>query len=173
MGFGLRVVGLKGEKTLYHSTVVETEARASKEALQAQDKEDKGLVCFLEWATRDSKSFTANVRAEITNEALAAEASKYNFFPFVFGGNRDIFSSTPSYGYDRALVLGEFSGLGGVDAVEGVDFQDPLSVVLIDGSSWVMETDEEKSLVEIRVREEVDKPEFDETLQERKVFGSS
>ena len=60
-----------------------------------------------------------------------------------------------------------------MDAVEGVDFQAPLSVVLIDGSLRVMETDGEKSLVEIRVREEVDKPEFDETLQERKVFGSS
>lgn len=31
----------------------------------------------------------------------------------------------------------------------------------------------EKSLVEIRVREEVDKPEFDETLQEMEVLGSS
>ena len=60
-----------------------------------------------------------------------------------------------------------------MDAVEGVDFQAPLSVVLIDGSLRVMETDGEKSLVEIRVREEVDKPEFDETLQEREVFGSS
>ncbi|RVW75952.1 hypothetical protein CK203_051802 [Vitis vinifera] len=107
-------MGLKGEKTLYHSTVAETEARASEEALQAQDREDKGLVCFLGWATRDSKSFTANVRAEITNKALAAEASKYNFFPFVFGGI-------------------EISSL----------------------------------LLLLMVREEVDKPEFDETLQER------
>ena len=79
-------MGLKGEETLYHSTVAETEARASEEALQAQDREDKGLICFLGWATRDSKSFTVNVRAEITNEALAVEASRYNFFPFVFGG---------------------------------------------------------------------------------------
>lgn len=31
----------------------------------------------------------------------------------------------------------------------------------------------EKSLVEIRVREEVDKPEFDETLPEMEVLGSS
>lgn len=36
-----------------------------------------------------------------------------------------------------------------------------------------METDGEKSLVEIRVQEEVDKPEFDEALQEREVPGSN
>lgn len=118
VGFGLGVVGLKGEMTLYQSTVVETEARALEEALQAQNRKDKGLVCFLGWATRDSKSFMTNVRAEITDEALAAEASRYYFFPSVFGGNRDIFCSTPSYGYDWALVVWEFSGLEGVDIVE-------------------------------------------------------
>lgn len=118
VGFRLGVVGLKGAKTLYQSTVVKTKARASEEALQAQNRKDKGLVCFLGWAIRDSKSFTENVRAEITDEALAAEASKYNFFPSVFGRNRDIFCSTPSYGYDWALVVWEFAGLGGVDVVE-------------------------------------------------------
>ena len=61
-------------------------------------------------------------------------------------------------------MLGEYSGLGGVDAVKGVCFQTPLSAVLTDGSPWVMETEGEKSLVEIRVRGEVDKHVFDEAL---------
>ena len=90
---------------------------------------------------------------KITNEALVAEASRYDSFLFVFGRDQDIFSSTPSSGYNRALVLGEYSGLGGVDAVKGVCFQTPLSAVLTDGSPWVMETKGEKSLVEIKVRE--------------------
>ena len=107
-----------------------------------------------------------NARVEITDEALAAEASRYNSFPSVFGGggDRDIFSSTSSSGYNRALVMGEYSALGGVDAVKGVCFQTPLSAVLTDGSPWVMETEGEKSLVEIRVRGEVDKHVFDEAL---------
>ena len=90
---------------------------------------------------------------KITDEALVTEASRYDSFLSVFGRDQDIFSSTPSSGYDRALVVGEFSGLGEVDVVEGVGFQAPLSAVFTDGNPWVMETKGEKSLVEIKVRE--------------------
>ncbi|RVX17736.1 hypothetical protein CK203_004224 [Vitis vinifera] len=110
MAFGPGVVGLKRDRALY-----------------------------LLWATRDLESLTVNVKVKITNEALVAEASRYDSFLFVFGRDQDIFSSTPSSGYDRALVVGEFSGLGEVDVVEGVGFQAPLSAVFIDGNPWEME----------------------------------
>ena len=87
--------------------------------------------------------------------------------------SRGIGTSSLSSWFDRALVVGDFSGSGGVDTIEGVNFQAPLCAVLTDGSSWVMETEEEKSLVEIRVREEVDEPEFDEARQKREVSNSS
>ena len=80
-----------------------------------------------------------NARAMMTDEVLAAEASRYDYFPAIFGGDRDIFSSTPSR-CDRALVVGGVSGSKGVDNVEGVGFQAPLCVVLTDGSPWVMDT---------------------------------
>ena len=89
---------------------------------------------------RESESLMVNARVKITDEALAVEASRYDSFPAVFGGDRDFFSSSPSSGFDRALVVGDFSSSGGVDTVEGVGFQAPLCVVLTDGSPWVMET---------------------------------
>ncbi|RVW32495.1 hypothetical protein CK203_081231 [Vitis vinifera] len=81
---------------------------------------------------RESESLMVNARVKITDEALVAEASRYDSFPTVFGGDRDFFSSS-------LLLL----PLGG------------------------------KSLAEIRVREEVDEPEFDEARQKREVSGSS
>ncbi|RVX21004.1 hypothetical protein CK203_002724 [Vitis vinifera] len=58
-------------------------------------------------------------------------------------------------------------------AVEGVGFQALLSVILAAGNLWVMETEGEKSLAEIRVGGEVERPTLDEPLQERGVSGSS
>ncbi|KAL6319524.1 hypothetical protein AAG906_014200 [Vitis piasezkii] len=115
MAFGPGVVGLKRDRALYLF----------------------GLVCFLGRATRDSESLTVNVKVKITDEALVAEASRYDSFLSVFGRDQDIFSSTPSSGYDRALVVGEFSGLGEVDVIEEVGFQAPLSAEMeVFGSRW-------------------------------------
>ena len=61
----------------------------------------------------------------------------------------------------------------GLAAVEGVGFQALLSVILAAGNLWVMETEGEKSLAEIRVGGEVERPTLDEPLQERGVSGSS
>ena len=61
----------------------------------------------------------------------------------------------------------------GLAAVEGVGFQALLSVILAAGNLWVMETEGEKSLAEIRVGGEVERPALDEPLQERGVSGSS
>lgn len=69
--------------------------------------------------------------------------------------------------------MGESSGLGGLATVEGVGFQAPLSVILAAGSPWVMETEGEKSLAEIGVWGEVERPVLDEPLQETGVSGSS
>ncbi|RVW36101.1 hypothetical protein CK203_079675 [Vitis vinifera] len=110
-----------------------------KEASRAQVSEDERVDCFLGGDLRDSEVFSVNARAMMTDEVLAAEASRYDYFPAIFGGDRDIFSSTPSR-CDRALVVGGVSGSKGVDNVEGVGFQAPLCVVLTDGSPWVMDT---------------------------------
>ena len=56
--------------------------------------EDKGLACFLGGAMRESESLMVNARVKITDEALVAEASRYDSFPTVFGGDRDFFSSS-------------------------------------------------------------------------------
>ena len=135
MGFGPGVGGLKGDRALSSSAVVEMEVKASEEDSRAQVREDNGLACFLEGAMKESEALTANARAEITDEALVVEASRYESFPTIFRGNRDIFSSSPSFGFDRTLVVGDFSGSGGVDIVEEVGFQAPLCDVLTDGSS--------------------------------------
>ena len=132
--------------------------------MHAQVSEDERVDCFLGGDLRDSEVFSVNARAMMTDEVLAAEASRYDYFPAIFGGDRDIFSSTPSR-CDRALVVGGVSGSKGVDNVEGVGFQAPLCVVLTDGSPWVMDTEGEKSLG--------DKLEVVEALQEREVLGSS
>ena len=104
-----------------------------------------------------------NARALLTDKALIAEASRYESFPTIFGGDQDIFSSSTSYGCDRALVVGVV--YGSEDTVEGVGFQAPLCAVLTDGSPWVMDTEGEKSMG--------NKLEAVEELQEREVPGSS
>ncbi|KAL6345756.1 hypothetical protein AAG906_017501 [Vitis piasezkii] len=77
-----------------------------KEASHAQVSEDERVDCFLGGDLRDSEVFSVNARAMMTDEVLAAEASRC----------------------DRALVVGGVSGSKGVDNVEGVGFQAPLCV---------------------------------------------
>lgn len=82
-------------------------------------------------------------RALLTDEAPAAEASKYEPNLVEDGGVRDFFSSTPSFGCDWALVVRGISGLD--ETVVGVGYQTPLCAVLKDGSPWVMDSVKEKS----------------------------
>ncbi|RVW13055.1 Transposon TX1 uncharacterized 149 kDa protein [Vitis vinifera] len=93
--------------------------RATEEASRAKVSEDEGVACFHGGDLRDLEVFLVNARAMMTDDALAAEASRYDSFPAIFGGDRDIFSSTPSSGCDQALVVGGVSGSEGVDTVEG------------------------------------------------------
>ncbi|RVW88355.1 hypothetical protein CK203_040950 [Vitis vinifera] len=67
-------------------------------------------------------------RAAITDKALLGKASRYNDSPSIFVGGGDLSSSLPSSSYGWALAAGGSSGLG--------------------GSSWEMETKEEKTLAE-------------------------
>ena len=165
MGFGLGLGGIKGDRAHFHSKVAEMEVRAIKEASRTKVSEDEGVTCFHGGDLRDSEAFSVNDRMMMTDDALAAEASRYNSFPAIFGEDQDIFSSTPLSGCAWALVVGGVSGSKGVDTVEGVGFQTPLCAMLTDGSPWVMDTEREKLLG--------DKPEVVEALQDREVSGSS
>ena len=65
------------------------------------------------------------------------------------------------------------SSLGGLAAIEGVGFQALLSVILVVDSLWVMEIKGGKSLAEIGVRGEVERPMINGPLQERGDSGRS
>ena len=93
---------------------------------------------------------------------LTAKASRYEPYLADFGGVRDFFSSTSSFGCDRALVVRGPSGLD--EIVEGVGFQAPLCAMLNDGSPWVMDSEEEQS--------RGNKPDVVEEMQEREILGS-
>uniref|UniRef100_F6I1H0 3-hydroxyisobutyryl-CoA hydrolase n=1 Tax=Vitis vinifera TaxID=29760 RepID=F6I1H0_VITVI len=86
----------------------------------------------------------------------------YEPYSAVFGGERDFFSSTPSSGCDRALVVGDVFGLD--VAAEGASNQAPLRAVLSDGNPWVMDSEGEKAIV--------DKPEAVEEMQDREDSSS-
>ncbi|RVW68828.1 hypothetical protein CK203_061584 [Vitis vinifera] len=98
MGFEPRLGGIKEVRALSHAKVGEMEVRATKEASRAQVKEDGGVACFLGGDCRDSESFSVKARARMTEEALTAEASRYESIPAVFGGDRVLFSSSPLLG---------------------------------------------------------------------------
>ncbi|RVW84967.1 Symplekin [Vitis vinifera] len=99
--------------------------------------EDKGLACFLGGAMRESESLTMNARAKIIDEALAVEASRYDSFPAVFGGDRDFFSSSPSSGFDRAWWWGIFLAREGVrEEVDEPEFDEARQKREVSGSSW-------------------------------------
>ena len=87
MGFepGLGLGGIKGVRAFPHVEVEEMEVKATKEASCVQDKEDGGVACFLGGDWRDSESLSVKARARMTEEALTAEASRYESIPAVFG----------------------------------------------------------------------------------------
>ena len=80
----------------------------------------------------------------MTEEALSAEASRYESIIDVFGGDRVLFSSSPLSGCDRAMVVGGVMGTVVID--EGVGFQAPLRAVLTDGSPWETGIEVEKNM---------------------------
>ena len=100
MGFGLAIEGIKGVRAHSLSEVAEMEARATEEASRAHVREDAGVACCHEGDWRVSEAFLTKARALITDEALTTKASRYEPYLAVFGGVRDIFSSTPSSGCD-------------------------------------------------------------------------
>ena len=94
-------------------------------------------------------ALAVNCRSTIINEMLVAEASKYDF-P-IYMGTRDFFSSPSSFSFGLALMAGRSFGLGGLVAMEGEVNQDPLRIILVDGSSLVIALGEKKALVEVGV----------------------
>ena len=120
MGFEPGLRGIKGVRAFPLAEVGEMEIRATMEASGGQDKEDGGVVCFLGGDWRDSKSLSVKARARMTEEALTAEASKYESILDVFGGDRVLFSSSPLSGCDRVLVVGGVLGMEVID--EGVGY---------------------------------------------------
>ena len=77
MGFESGVGGIKGRRASPQAEVGGLEIRATMEASGGQVKEDGGIACFLEGDWRDSESLMAKARARMTEEALSAEASRY------------------------------------------------------------------------------------------------
>ncbi|WKA06292.1 hypothetical protein VitviT2T_024196 [Vitis vinifera] len=152
LGFGSKLEGFKGVRARSLSEVAEMG-----EAEEMSRGEDAGVVCFPGGDRRASEAFPTSARAPLIDEVLRAEASRYEPYSAVFGGERDFISSSPSSGCDRALVVGDVSGLD--VAAEGASNQAPLRAVLSDGNLWVMDSEGEKSIV--------DKPEADEEMQDR------
>ena len=101
MGFGHAIEGIKGVRAHSLSEVVEMEARATEEGSRAHVREDAGVACCHEGDWRVSKAFPTKAKALIIDKALTAEASRYEPYLAVFGGVRDIFSSTPFLGVIR------------------------------------------------------------------------
>ena len=119
LGFGSELEGFKGVRARSLSEVAEMG-----EAEETSRGEDAGVVCFPGGDRRASEAFPTSARAPLIDEVLRAEASRYEPYSAVFGGERDFFSSTPSSGCDRALVVGDVSGLD--VAAEGASNQVPL-----------------------------------------------
>ena len=79
----------------------------------------------------------------LTNDALAAEASRYESNFVEVGGVRDFIFSSSSSGCERALVVRGSSGLD--ETVVGVRYQTPLCAMMKDGSPWMMDSVKENS----------------------------
>ena len=161
MGFGHAIEGIKGVRAHSISEEAEMEARATEEASRAHVREDAGVACYHGGDWRVSEALPTKARALITDEALTVEASRYEPYLTDFGGVWDFLSSTP-FGCDRALVVR--GPLGLEDTVEGAGFQAPLCAVLTNGSSWVMDIEEEKS--------KGNKSDAIEEMQEREIPSS-
>ncbi|RVX08206.1 hypothetical protein CK203_017772 [Vitis vinifera] len=139
MGFEPELGGIKGNRASPCAEVGGMEIKATMEASGGQVKEDGGIACFLEGDWRDSESLMAKARARMTEEALSAEASRYEPVTDVLGGDRDFFSSSTLSGCDRAMVVGGVRGTVVID--EDVGYQAPLCAVLTDGSPWETSTE--------------------------------
>ncbi|RVW23155.1 hypothetical protein CK203_090220 [Vitis vinifera] len=120
-----------------------------------RDLKELGLDPFL-------RSWRWGKQRRRCKERMRAEASRYEPYFAVFGGERDFFSYTPSSGCDRALVVGDVSGLD--VAAKGASNQAPLCAVLSDGNPWVMDSEGEKSID--------DKSEAVEEMQDREDSSS-
>ncbi|KAL6327470.1 hypothetical protein AAG906_020066 [Vitis piasezkii] len=72
----------------------------------------------------------------MTEEALTAEASRYESIPDVFGGDRVLFSSSPLSGCDRVLVVGGVLGTEVIDEGVGPQESENLEEKKDQGSSW-------------------------------------
>ncbi|RVW20304.1 Transposon TX1 uncharacterized 149 kDa protein [Vitis vinifera] len=134
MGFEPVLGGLKENRAFPCAEVGGMEIRASMEASGGQVKEDGGIACILGGDWRDSEYLMAKARARMTEEALSAEASRYEPVIDVLGGDRVHFSSPTLSGCDRAMVVGGVRGPVVID--EGVGYQAPLRALLTDGSPW-------------------------------------
>ena len=94
IGFEPGLGGIKGVRAHSHAEVGEMKVRATKEASRVQVREDVGIACFLGGDWRDSEAFSVKAKALMIDEALTIEASRYESFPAVFGGDRVFFSSS-------------------------------------------------------------------------------
>ncbi|RVX21118.1 hypothetical protein CK203_002245 [Vitis vinifera] len=166
MGCGPVEEGLKGIRAFSLADEVEMGARATEEDSRAGVRDDEGVACCHRGDQRASEDFSMVSRARLTDDALAAEASKYESNLVEVGGVRDFISSSSSSGCERALVVRGTSGLD--ETVVGVRYQTPLCAVMKDGSPWMMDSVKEKSkgnnmsdVVEV-MQERVDLGKWDE-----------
>ena len=139
MGFEPVLGGLKENRAFPCAEVGGMEIRASMEALGGQVKEDGGIACILGGDWRDSESLMAKARARMSEEALLAEASRYEPVIDVLGGDRVHFSSSSLSGCDRAMVVGVVRDPVVID--EGDGYHAPLRALLTDGRPWETSTE--------------------------------
>ena len=144
MGCGPAKEGLKGIRAFSLTDEVEMGARATEEDSRAGVRDDEGVACCHGGDQRASEDSSMVSRARLTDDALAAEASRYESNIEEVGGVRDFISSSSSSGCERALVVRGTSGLD-ENVVGGVGYQTPLCAVMKDGSPWMMDSVKEKS----------------------------
>ncbi|WJZ85239.1 hypothetical protein VitviT2T_004785 [Vitis vinifera] len=104
IGCGPAKEGLKGIRAFSLVDEVEMGARATEEDSRAGVRDDEGVACCHGGDQRASKDFSMVSRARLTDDALAAEASRYESNLVEVGGVRDFISSSSS-GCERALVV--------------------------------------------------------------------
>ncbi|RVW38063.1 hypothetical protein CK203_097261 [Vitis vinifera] len=139
IGFEPVLGGLRENRASPRVEVGGMEIRASMEASGGQVKEDGGIACILGGDWRDSESLMAKARARMSEEALLAEASRYEPVIDVLGGVRVHFSSSSLSGCDRAMVVGVVRDPVVIDEEDG--YHAPLRALLTDGRPWEMSTE--------------------------------
>ena len=86
MGCGLSTEGIKGVRALSLVDEAEMEARATEEASRAGVRDDEGVACYHGGDWRVSEAFPTESRVLLTDEALTAEASRYEPYLVEDGG---------------------------------------------------------------------------------------